>query len=220
MSSPIILPAFGNVRNLVVPNTPGEGIPAALAVNPRGEQLVNQVLPERAELVRLGNSFVIKTAAVVCVTALPTTTAPAHIWNGEPPGGKTYVIDGIAWTCTTSAGAASMFGLIAQVNILPVTANPATTDTLVASSLNGRKYAGRAGMGHTATVVNDNWIALGNNVSTPLTATVGLSLDVPVQGLIQIPPGYLLGLGVVAVNATAAGMFCVRYHEVQLTEQT
>jgi hypothetical protein len=191
--------------------------PTAAYTNSRGETLTAQSLPERAELTRLGNSWVIRTAAVACVTAVPTTTAPASIWNGEPAGGKSYVIDNIGWVCTTSNAAATMFGLLACLNVLPLASQPASTDTLAISSLNGRKYSGKAGMSHTVTVVDDNWVALGNAGNTnALTATVGYTLWVPIEGLIIVPPGYLLNLAVIAQSTTAFGKFMVQYHEVQL----
>lgn len=205
------------VRNLSVPQSSGEGIAVAVQCNPRGEDLIAQALPERTELCRQGNSWVIRTAAVACVTAIPTTTAPASIWNGEPQGGLIYVIDNISWTCTTSAGAASMFGLLTCLNVQPLTSAPATTDTLVISSTNGRKYAGRAVMSHTVTVVDDGWVAWGNSGNTnALTATVGYSFQVPIEGQLILAPGFLLNLACIAVNTTAIGKFCVHYHEVNL----
>jgi hypothetical protein len=188
--------------------------------NNRGDLQVAQALPERADLVRLGGSWIIRTAAVACVTAVPTTTAPATIWNGEPAGGKYYLIDNIGWICTTSAGAASMFALLAMVNILPQSSNPATADTLAIATLNGRKYQGRAGMSHAVTVVDDNWCAVGNaGNANALTATVGYAFWVPIESLIILPPGYLLSLACIAANATAQGKFCVQYHEVQIANQ-
>jgi hypothetical protein len=206
-------------RNLLVENLP-ELMPGNAFGNPRGDMQVAQALPERADLVRLGNSWLLRTSAVACVTALPTTAAAAYLWNGEPPTGKSYVIDDIGWLCTTSAGAASMFALLAMLNILPLTSAPSTADTPVISSLNGRKYPGRAGMGHAATVVDDKWYPLGTSAnSNALTNTVGFALEVPIQGGIIVPPGYLLNLACLAANTTAAGQFIVTFHEVQTAVQ-
>ena len=194
-----------------------------LFTNPRGELLVSPALPERAELVRLGNSWIIRTAAVACVTAVPTTTAPAYLWNGENVGGKSYVIDALGWICTTSAGSRSMFALLACLNQTPVSAAPATADPLAIATLGGRAYSGLAAMGHAATVVDDNWVPIGQTGNTaPLgstagRATVGLTVWQPIQGTIIVPPQYLLNLACIAVNTTAAGQFAVLYHEVQLS---
>ena len=57
--------------------------------NPRGDQLVAQSLPSYAELVRLGNTWSMRTAtasAFNAVAALPTTLAAAILYNGEAAG--------------------------------------------------------------------------------------------------------------------------------------
>ena len=100
---------LGNLRSLVVPTLTNEGQPAPLYVDPRGAALVSQDLPERAEIARLGGTVIMRTDEVACVTAVPTTTAAHTLWNGESAGGKSYVIDRITWTCTTSNAAASSF---------------------------------------------------------------------------------------------------------------
>lgn len=186
---------------------------------------VVQGLPPRTELTRIGGSYVIRTPEVACVTAVPTTTAPFAFWNGEAqpsatfptsPGGLVYVIDAIGWLCTTSAGAASMFQLLALIPKLPTAAQPDTAGTLVIDGLSGQPYAGLAKVSATVTVVDDGWFSLGNKIETPLTATGGAGLEVPAEGGIIIPPGHLLALAILAVNTTAKGKFMIRYHEVEL----
>ncbi len=186
---------------------------------------VVQGLPPRTELTRIGGSYVIRTAEIACVTAVPTTSAPATLWNGEAqpstayptsPGGLVYVIDYLGWLCTTSAGAASMFELLALIPKAPVAANPATADTLVINGLSGQPYNGLAAISHTVTVVDDGWFSVGNKVETALAATVGAALEIPIEGGIIIPPGHLLALACIAVNNTAKGKFMIRYHEVEI----
>lgn len=185
--------------------------------NARGDLQVAQALPERADLVRLAKSVVLTTEAVACVDdALPTTTAPAYVWNGEDTVGASYVIDRIIWRCTTSAGAASPFQLAVTLSTGVLT-QPATTSTVVSSSLDGTAYAGKAGIGKTATIVDYKWFPIGEGIHTgAITATVGYALDVQINGLIIVPPGYLLGLACIAANTTAVGTFHVVMHEVQM----
>jgi hypothetical protein len=207
-------------RNQLVPNL-NELQTTDVFGSPRGEQIITQGTPERMEMVRLGNSWVIRTAAIACVTAIPTTTASSYLWNGEPSGGKSYVIDNIGWICTTSAAAASMFGLLLCLNKAPLTAAPATADTLNIATLNGRGYGGNAATGHTATVVDDNWWSVGNSGNTnALTATGGYTLWCVLEGSVIITPGRILGLACIAVNTTAAGKFIIQYHEVQIPNVT
>lgn len=190
----------------------------SMQINPRGDQIMAMGLPERSELSRLGCGIVIRTAAAVTLNqALPTTTATAYIWNGENGGGKSYIVDKIAWCCTTtSGGAANIYQLVACVGRQSL-AQPATADTLVCANLNGRKYGGKAGMGHAATVVDDTWFPIGNTVNTAaLTATKGCTVEADIKGAIIIPPGCLLSLDCVGTAATASGQFYVTLYEVQL----
>ena len=188
-------------------------------VNMRGDFLTAMGLPEKTELTRLGAGVVIKTTAAVtlAVGAWPTTTASHYIYNGEPGGGKHYVIDKISWNCnTTSAGAATFFQMVACLGRASVT-QPATTATLVAASLNGKRYGGRAGMGNAATIANDIWVPIGPTFTTALTTTIGMGVEAPINGGIIVPPGHLLSLDCLSVNATSSGAFTVTLYEVQLT---
>jgi len=187
-------------------------------LSPRGDALVAMALPERTELARLGCGVVIRTAAAVTLNqVLPTTTASSYIWNGEPSGGKHYIIDKIAWCCTTtSGGAANMYTIVACVGTSTVT-QPATAVATVAASLNGKVYSGRAGMGSTATIADTIWVPLASTNTAALTATKGYALVAEVAGAIIIPPGCLLSLDCVGTAATASGQFYVTMYEVQLT---
>lgn len=204
-------------QNLALPQL-GEQADSFLTVNPQGHLLVSNSQPFNLDVVRQGESYMLKSALVACVTAVPTTTASQHVWNGEPVGGKSLVIDGLGWQCTTSAGAASMFAMLYMIPILGVTANPATTDTLTVSSLSGRSYTGKVAMGHTSTVVNSGWNTLGPMAhSGALTATVGLAIWQELTSPLIIPPQKLLCLACIAVNTTAVGFFSIRIHERQIT---
>jgi hypothetical protein len=213
---------LGNLRSLVVPTLTNEGQPAPLYVDPRGAALVSQDLPERAELARLGGTVIMRTDAVACVTAVPTTTAAHTLWNGESAGGKSYVIDRITWICTTSAGAASAFSFVAVVNKASTASVPATADTQAQTVYTtGKGYAGKAKTSHTVTVVDDVWFALGQTTTpSALTGTVGVGLDAPVNGAIVLAPGYVMGVSVMAVNTTAKGTCHFWFHEVQIPTVT
>jgi hypothetical protein len=208
----------GIVRATTIPNYVDQQ-EGTFNLTTRGEQLIAQAVPERMELSRLGAGVVIRTAAAVTLNqALPTTTATAYIWNGESPGGKHYVIDKISWCCTTtSGGAANFYQIVVCVGRASVS-QPATADTLIAASLNGKRYGGRAGMGHTATIADDYWFPVGSSVNTAaLTATKGVNVEAAINGAIIIPPGCLLSLDCVGTAATASGQFYVTLYEVQLT---
>jgi hypothetical protein len=208
----------GYVRSTTIPAF-GQGTMNPIMTTERGELLIASGLPAIADLVRQGSSFVKITDAVVCLNAaLPTTTAPHTLWNGEPAGGKTYIIERLNWTCTTSAGAASRFSMCCMLNLLTATAAPATADTATTVNvLNGKTYGGKLVTSHTVTVVNDGWFTVGPTYETALTATKGAQLDVVLPIPVLLRPGGLFSVGVVAVNATAAGVLSIYGHEVQLT---
>ena len=189
-----------------------------LQCNPRGDLILSQALPERAELNRLGCGIVISCTAqaTLALGAIPTTTAPSYIWNGELGGGKIYIIDRINWVCTTSAAAATYFQICVCVGRASVT-QPATIDTLTTMSTNGRKYGGRCGTGNQATVTNDGWYTIGTPSQTTLTATKGMAVEAQVYGSIIINPGCLLSLACLSVNGTSVGQFFITMYEVALT---
>lgn len=191
-----------------------------MAQNPNDATIVTQLLPERAELTRRGDTYIIRTDEVACVTAVPTTTAPHVLWNGEAASGKSYVIDRIGWVCTTSAGAASMFQILAVVNQATSATQPTTADTANLISANGGLLSrSLAKTSHTVTVADDFWFPLGPSFVTALTATAGAALEAWVDGGIILKPKGTLGLAVIAANTTAKGKFAIRYHEIQLATQ-
>lgn len=212
---------LGNLRSLVVPTYTNESGPATIGVDPRGAILASQDLPERAELARLGGTVIMRTDEVACVTAIPTTTAAHTLWNGESAGGKSYVIDRVTWTCTTSNAAASAFSLVAVVNKTATATVPATADTQAQTVYTtGKGYAGKAKTSHAVTVVDDVWFPIGISFVTALTATVGSQLDAPINGMIVLAPGYVMGVSCVAQSTTGKGKLAFWFHEVQIPTVT
>jgi hypothetical protein len=207
----------GYVRSTTIPAY-AQGSSNSLQLTERGELLIAEGLPRLVDLVRQGSSWVKLTDEVACVNAaLPTTTAPHTIWNGEPAGGKTYIIDRLNWTCTTSAGAAGHFSMCCMLNAATAATQVATADTATAVTvLDGKAYSGNLKTSHTCTVVNDGWFTVGGVFETALTATVGCQLDVLLPTPVLLRPGGRFSVGVVAVNATAKGILSVFGHEIQL----
>ena len=211
----------GNVRSLVVPTNTNEASPGIATVDPRGALYVSQDLPERAQLARLGGTVIMRTDEVACVTAIPTVTAAHTLWNGESPGGKSYVIDKVTWTCTTSNAAASAFSLVAVVNKASTATAPSTADTQAQTVYTtGKGYAGKAKTSHTVTVVDDVWFPIGISFVTALTATVGSQLEANINGAIVLAPGYVMGVSCVAQSTTGKGKLAFWFHEVQIPTAT
>lgn len=216
----MLLKIAGRVRGLFAGNYPENREDEQFHLNSRGDMLVAQALPERTEIVRLGESWQVSNAAAVAAgTAFPTTTAGLQLWNGEPSGGKCYVIDSVAATeIVVDATQSDCTALFVCNNKTPVAAP--TDAGLVIRSMSGRTYGGKARTILTATTMtNDGWFPAGNSVA-PAPAVAGSGwkqTDVPLNGLYIVPPGGQFNVQAVKVAAAASQMvYTIRWHEVQL----
>lgn len=205
-----------------------EGQQATPAVNPRGEWLVSQGLPERSELVRMGNSYSAQIAlanAFTFVAALPTTRAELVVYNAAASGGKSLLIDR-AWMLTTGAQtAAQHMVLLGQLSpSTPVIAAPTDgTTTIVQTSLLGNKGVALSRVGvakfalaNTAFALADHWAVLGQAFTTVATTNIGASVTADVYGRYIVTPGAAFCLAGLASGATGTAVIGVEYHEAQL----
>lgn len=147
---------------------------------------------------------------VAPVTAIPTTAAHLVVWNGEPAGGKTYTLLSLAWTTTTSAAAAFVGQLVA--NIIAGT-QPVPSGTLASGPL---QMSGLPAARSKAAVVSAVTLTAGQNASgiwqpvgptvnsAALTATVGVGAYQNVNGIYQLPPGSMIALAVICGAAGSA----------------
>lgn len=210
-------------RQLGIVNYP-EGDNGALHVTPRGDLIVAQGSSYRAEGTRLGMRYGKLTDAVASIaTAIPTVSAVHSLWNGEAAGGKSYVLESVTAICITSAGAASGFGMVGMLNVLPITAVPATADTLTkVTSMNGKVYPGRAKTSHAVTVPDDGWwpMPLQNTFTTGAgTVTGSLVMHAPLDGGVIVPPGCLFNVSTCTVGTTATFNCFFVWREEQIYNQ-
>jgi len=189
------------------------------AMNPRGEFIMVQGLPELAELVRQGNSWwTALTTGLAAATALPTTTAGLSLWNGDVAGVE-YVIDSFGSVEEViDATQADETAICSCLNITPVTAP--VNAALAIHSQSGLTYGGKARTVSGATVVNDGWDFHGT--TAPLASAVaGANWKV---NEVQLRGGKIVkSQGMFSVNAVKAGaaaaaqqFFFIRWHEVLL----
>lgn len=153
-------------------------------------------------------------------TAIPTTTAAHVLYNGEPLGGKEYELLSVTWVGATSAGAATALGLLGCLNVIALTAQPATADTLTkVTSMNGKVYAGSASTSHTVTVVDDGWWPLPIQSAFPGAGTVtgGLILTAELKGHVIIPPKCVFCVSATSVGTTQTGSVFFRWVERKMT---
>lgn len=188
------------------------------------ELLSNQVLPERAEIVRMGNSYgaqIPTASAFTYAAAWPTTRAELLLYNGEDKGGKTYIIDRV-WLANITATAAGIpIALLGQL-VPAATIMTAVTDNtaVLRQSLSGKvsNYSGRVLLAlAVTTLIANKWMQLGNGLAGGSTVTnIGLGCEANVYGKYLVPPGAAFGLAGIAGTAVGTAIVGVEWHEVQL----
>jgi hypothetical protein len=210
------------VRKSGVPDY-NDGTEMPIAITRTGAALFQETGSKYQESSRLGQLYAKTTDAVATIAAaLPTTTAAHTLWNGNGVGGKSLVLEAVAWNCTgTSGGAADMFAILGMLDTTSNATVPTTSDTATAiSSLNGGTYSGNVKSCHTVTVVDKGWFFLGNHVATgALTATKGAQVYVPIEGMIIVRPTHQFCISIAGVGTTAVGRATFYWKEVQLDNQ-
>lgn len=203
------------------------GMPVPYMANGRGDHLIAQSLPHYAELTRLGGGWAGRnTTGVAAVTSNPAITASHFtLYNGESTtNGKSLVIARIVIDkYVTDATQTNPFKLLAEVSGAGIETAP-TNASNSKSSLSGKgTYAGNARIAISQTVVGSAWFSLGTSPSNAVGGTfasnANTSMDVPVDGMIIVPPTGELNLAIVEATAAAAVQFfyTVFWYEVLLT---
>lgn len=215
----MLIKIAGRVRGLFAGNYPENREDEQFHVNNRGDQLVSQALPERTEIVRLGDSWQVMTSSAQApLTALPTTTGALNLWNGEGANGKSYIIDRVQVSEIVVDATQSNMTAVFACLVRPPVATP-TDAALTIRSLSGRTYGGRARTTAAASVTNDGWFPIGT--SAPVAAAAAGSAwkvtDIPINGLYIVPPGGQFCVAAAKVAATAGQChFSIVWHEAQL----
>lgn len=216
----MLIKIAGRVRGLFAGNYPENREDEQMHLNSRGDMIVAQSMPERAEIVRLGDSWQVMTSAAIApLTAVPTTTGALNLWNGEQSNGKCYVIDRVQVAeivvDATQSNSTAVFACLVRP---PVTAP--TDAALTIRSMSGRNaYSGRARTTVNASVTNDGWFPIGTSAPTAAAAAgSGWKVtDIALNGLYIVPPGGQFCVHAAKVAATAGQChFSITWHEVQM----
>lgn len=187
-----------------------------MQVNARGELLVVQAMPERSELVRMGNSYQGQMSSHIApLAAVPTGTAALTLYNGEVAGGKSYLIEAIYAWCDTSIAATTVLALFGMLN--STKQSNVQTGALVPKSLSGKPaYGGKGTLTASATVTNEGWLPIATSSPSSGTTTVGLSVYAPCEGLFIVPPGGAFSMHALAEAAAGDFFGGIVWHEVQI----
>lgn len=211
----------GRVRGLRAGLYPENREDEQFHLNMLGDATIADGVPERAEIVRHGDSYNVCSAAWTGLTAIPTTVMIQRLWNGEPDTGLSYVIDSIIIVkiiidVTTN----DQFSVFAQLVRPPVAAITDAGAAIV--SMSGRpNYSGRArkDTGTASSAVSGRWDMIGNSNGAPaaIAGSAWQSREIPLYGKYIVPPGGSFGIHVAEVTATASTFRSViRWHEVRL----
>jgi hypothetical protein len=186
-------------------------------IESNGSQLVSHALPQKAELVRLGDSWQVLGAASTGLTAVPSTAGLLTLWNGEPGNGKFFAIDSITATKVIIDVTTDDLATVWAQIIRPPMATP-TDAALTIRSLNGRySYGGRARTVATSTTLANRWEPLGQipNTTAAIAGSAWAQADIDLLGRFVVPPGAAFTLTASEITATASTFrFCIRWHEV------
>lgn len=212
---------IGRVRQVSqVTDQRSPGDEEIVGLSEQGELLVANSIAPYEELTRAGRAFQVHTtAAVAAVVAVPTTAHMLALYNGEPDGGWSYVIDYL-WAqnvaSTAVASQAQMLVLIGQVReatptdaglTIPSLSGNGSKDTLARTILNATALPSTTG---TAA----NWFAFGQSTNKPgVAATPGYGMGVEVNGRFVIPPGRYFAVHVLANVVGETFLAGIMWHE-------
>ena len=172
------------------------------------EQLVAQGAAPYQEVTRAGQSFWVgTTSAIAAVVAIPTTAHMFTIYNAEPDGGKSIVIDWVAAQNVVTTAVACQAQMIACLG--QVREAIATNSAMIFNKTNGTGAGAnafptvRSVLSGTAlpagTGLAASWCPVGNSVGKPgVTTTPGYGLFVPLDGRFIVPPGRYFAVHVLA----------------------
>lgn len=203
--------------------------PADVVVQPtltqQLELLVAQGAAQHQELTRTGRTVQVHTsAAIAAVVAIPTTGHLLSIYNNEPDGGRSFIVDWIGASNVVSTAVATQAQLLAYVGqvreaapadaaltITKLNGLGSKADANILSILSGTALP--AGTGLAA-----NWFPWGDSVSKPgVAGTPGYGLWKRVDGAIIAPPGRYMGIHVMASVVGETFLGYIAGHMKQIT---
>lgn len=187
---------------------------------------VEQVLPTRVELSRMGKTFSasggVKANGVAPVADMPTTATINGLYNGNTQQSNIHlVILGVAvYACSGTLGLgraviagvgsaaqssvpAKGTGAVGPFNNTPTSKNTSAAVMTLAVALGGAPA----------------WTVL-SGLDTPAAVEIGAGIASETDGLFIVPPGFMFGAHVLAPTGTAAKfLFTFTFAEYQLAPQ-
>jgi len=196
-----------------------------LEMNQGNELLVAQGSARYEDATRTGKRFSFRnTTGVAAVTAIPTVATNCAFCNTDPDGGRSAIIDTIFASQVGNASAALdqyfIIWILGQTRVAQLTDGALiprkmngmgpTSDTCLTIAVGGVDL-------DAVTGVEAGWMPACSSRNSAVTTLPGIHLIAQMDGLIIIPPGRILGLHVVASEATPTFAMGIQWHERILT---
>lgn len=214
---------LGRIRKVLEGLDAGsQGDDEQLVLTQQLELLLAQGAAPFQEITKMGRSFVITTTtAVAAAAAIPSTAGGLSLYNGEPDGGRSYIIDFISANgvaTAAAAGHAQLLALIGQVReAIPV------NSALIAKKMNGlgggtndtkaRTILTGTGLPATTGIAAD-WFPVGQGIERAAAASVpGAGLYWEGNGRVIVAPGRYFSMQVLADTAASTFQLCIAWHE-------
>lgn len=195
-----------------------------LTLSQQLELLFAQGAAPYQELVRTGLAVKIGTAAAIAgVIALPTTAVMLGLYNNEPDGGRSMIIDWVAALNVASTAVATQAQILllngqvreaaptdAALAIIKMNGLGTKPNVNVSSILNATALPANTG-------VAANWFPWGPvMIKTGVAATPGYGGQVPVDGRIITPPGRYFAMHVLSSVVGETFLAFVGFHMKQM----
>ena len=178
----------------------------SLQVNEKGELLHAQGLPRYTEMARKGQGWqAMNTTALASLVVRPSTVANFTLFNNEPEGGPSYIIDrafAFQLVSTAAAGYHSLWLCVHKKGLVSPTA-----DITAIKGLSGKaNYGGKAVCDTAMTVIDDGWFPFGPILGVEAVGVLpGGILEALIEGRIIVPPQ--CGVSTQVVGAVAGNTF-------------
>lgn len=185
----------------------GSGSPVAARGTGVGSMAVDQVAPARFEMSRAGRRFLLGNSAAITgiapVQGLPTTAAQWALFNADAARAVVLEQVGMYLTAGTPGAGGILLGCLFQ---LPAQSGALYAGTAI-SSASGGGLASKAVLKSAVTITAPaapNWFPLASNPSPNAAIFPGSTFleNRALDGAILVPPGWGLGLAVVAPAGT------------------
>ena len=197
----------------------------SIEVNDQGELLVAWGSQQYVESVRHGHAFRVSCAAVASVTAVPTTATALLIWNNEPDGGRSFIIDRVTALFTANTAALPHAGIIANLGQQRAAAQVASGGVIykqnglngaLAGNVDSKAIVVAGGTLDAITGVAIGWFPLGDSINAAVTSLPGFQKSVEIGGRLIVPPGRSFGVHTLASVTSCSAVCGVEWTEAYL----